>query len=188
MIDGTPGTYMASMLVDLGGVLVRWPDRSEQGLRVWVQSASDVHDFNAGYAQMARDAFADWGSAGDRGGVPVRLDFVLDSASSDVQIVWIERFPPDMGRRVGSTDRATDKEGWISSARITVAIHDSAGRTIAPKDLTGIVRHEAGHALGLGHSNDPNTKMYSVEMVNDIRPADRATLRLLYRLTPGPVP
>lgn len=184
-IAATPGTYMPSMLSDLNELLVRWPDRSRQGLRVWVQSITPVPDWNLRYAQMARDAFADWGSGGDGGGVPIRLDFVLDSATSDIQIVWLERFGPELGRRVGNTRRTTDQNGWLVAAQIVVAIHDSAGRTIPPDNLAGIVRHEAGHALGLGHSADPNTKMYPVERVSDIQPADRATLRLLYQLPPG---
>jgi predicted Zn-dependent protease len=73
------------------------------------------------------------------------------------------------------------------AAEIDVAVHDSSGRTIPPSGLAGIVRHEAGHALGLGHSGDPRTKMYPVEMTETITPADRATLRLLYRLPPGQI-
>jgi matrixin len=176
---------MPAMLVDLNGMLVRWPDMRATGLRVWVQSLSAVHDWNLQYTQMARNAFAEWGTGPDGGGVAVRLDFILDSASSDIRVVWIDRFPPDMGRRVGSTRRASDEHGWLHSAEIAVAIHDSAGRTIPPENLAGIVRHEAGHALGLGHSPDPNTTMFPEERVTDIRPADRATLRLLYQLPPG---
>jgi len=186
-IAGTPGTYMASMIGDLNGQLVRWPDRREQGLRVWVQSATSVHDWDLRYAQMARNAFADWGAGQDGGGLPIRLDFVLDSATSDIQIVWLEQFAPELGRRVGTTRRITDPNGWIVAAQISVAVHDSTGRTIPPGSLAGIVRHEAGHALGLGHSADTATKMFPVERVSDIQPADRATLRLLYKLPPGSV-
>ncbi len=183
-IEGTPGTYMSDMLVDLKHQLVRWPDRRGDGLRVWVQTLTGVPDFDLRYAQMARDAVADWSSAG----IPLRFDFILDSASADVRITWIDRFPPDAGRRVGTTKRRNDRHGWLSSAEIIVAIHDSAGATIRPEDLAGIVRHEAGHALGLGHSRDPRTKMYPVETVNEITDEDRATLRLLYQLPPGVVP
>jgi hypothetical protein len=181
-IAGATEGYLADMLVADSGLLVRWPDRREQGLRIWVQSISSVRDWDMRYAQMARDAFADWS-----GGLPARLDFVLDSATSDIQIVWVDRFAPELGRRVGNTLRSNDGNGWLVAASITVAVHDSAGNTIQPLDLAGIVRHEAGHALGLGHSNDPATKMFPIELTNTISAADRATLRLLYQLSAGSV-
>jgi predicted Zn-dependent protease len=186
-IAGASDTYMSDMLADLNGQLVRWPDRRERGLRVWVQSMSPVHDWDLRYAQMARDAFADWGDGGSAtaGGLPIRFDFVLDSATSDVQIVWVDQFPADAGQRVGVTRRTNDQYGWLVAAQILVAVHDSAGHPIAPGALAGIVRHEAGHALGLGHSKNARTKMYPIEMVTDITPMDRATLRLLYQLPPG---
>jgi hypothetical protein len=174
-------SYMADMLAD-DHEIVRWPDRRDGGLRVWVQSMSTVQNWDLRYAQMARDAFSEWSD-----GLPARLDFVLDSASADVQIVWVELFPPEAGQRIGVTKRTNDKSGWLVSAEISIAVHDSAGTTIPPSDLAAIVRHEAGHALGLGHSKDPHTKMFPVEMTRDITPADRATLRLLYQLAPGSV-
>jgi predicted Zn-dependent protease len=175
--------YLSDMLVSDSGLLVRWPDRREKGLRIWVQSNTSVRGWDTRYAQMARDAFADWSG----NGLPARLDFVLDSATSDIQIVWVDRFPPDAGQRVGNTTRANDQNGWLVGAEVSVAVHDSLGRSIDPSDLAGIVRHEAGHALGLGHSNDSTTKMFPFEMTSNITPADRATLRLLYQLSPGSV-
>ena len=182
-LSAVTGTYMSDMLGDLHGMLVRWPDRRETGLRIWVQSLTPVRDWDLRYAQMARDAFSDWSAD-----VPIRFDFVLDSATSDVRVVWTDHFAPELGQRVGTTNRTNDEKGWLVAATVTVAVHDSAGRTLQPASLAGIVRHEAGHALGLGHSKDPRTKMYPVEMRPDITPADHATLKLLYQVAPGPVP
>ena len=181
-INSATDTYMTDMLVDQGGSLIRWPERRDRALRVWVQSGTDVRDWDLRYAQVARDAFGEWASD-----VPMRFDYVIDSATADIHITWVERFPPTDGMRVGSTKRLTDSNGWIVSADIQVAVHDSAGTMIKPWGVAGIVRHESGHALGLGHSRDPHTKMFPTEMVHDIMPADRATLRLLYQLPPGPV-
>ncbi len=182
-INSATDSYMPDMLADLHGTLVRWPDHREQALRIWVQSGSDIRDWDLRDAQAAREAFSEWG--GDD--LPLRFDFVMDSATSDVHISWIDKFPPSDHMRAGFTKRVTDRNGWIVSADIVVAVHDSAGIMIRPWDLSGIVRHEAGHALGLGHSRDPHTKMYPTEMIHDITAADRATLRLLYQLPPGQV-
>ena len=177
------GTYMSDMLDDLNGMLVRWPDRPAEPLRVWIQSKNDIADFQAADAQTAQDAIADW----QHSGLSVRFNFVLDSNTADIHVIWTDRFPPEAGMRVGSTRRTTDQHGWISAAQILVAVHDSAGNVIPPDALAGIVRHEAGHALGLGHSRDEKTKMFPTEMVHEIMPADRATIRLLYSIPPGPL-
>lgn len=174
-------TYLLSMLDEDDWRLVRWPDRRMEALRVWVRPSSAVADWTPEYAQLARRTFEEWGSSGS----PLHFVFTIDSAGSDVWVTWIDRFPPDAGQRIGSTTRETDQHGWIASAAVTVAVHDSAGNAFSPSALIGIVRHEVGHALGLGHSPDRTSMMYFEETVNDIAPVDRETLRLLYTLPPG---
>jgi hypothetical protein len=183
-IAGATDSYMPAMLGDLKGMLVRWPDRTARPLRIWVQSGAALPGFDSRFEQLARDAFSDW----QDGALPLRFDFVFDSATSDIHVTWTDRFPPSRGLQVGSTQRATDQYGWIVAANMVVAVHDSAGDVLRTPEMAGIVRHEAGHALGLGHSRSPETLMYPSERVTEIRSPDRATLRLLYALPPGPIP
>lgn len=178
---GAPGTYLLPMLADGDWVLARWPDRRAEGLRVWVRAESDISGWSPAYAQMARDVFDQWGSSRS----PLRFVYVLDSASADISLTWIDRFPPEAGRQIGNTTRQYDRNDWLVSAAIQVAVHDPNGRTFTPPELIGIVRHEAGHSLGLGHSPDTTSMMYPEERVHDVAPVDLQTLRLLYTLPPG---
>ena len=182
LIAETPGTYMADMLPDLDGHLVRWPDRRQEGLRIWVQTTTPIANWDERYAQMARDAFDDWGRDSE---LPLRFDFVLDSASSDIRIVWSDRFPRCSASAWAPRGaRRTNTAGWLprrSRSRPTTA-RDTRFRR--PPSRASSATKPATR-LASGHSRDQRTKMFPTEMVSDIRAADRATLRLLYRLPPG---
>ncbi|HEY4133282.1 MAG TPA: matrixin family metalloprotease [Gemmatimonadaceae bacterium] len=179
-IAAATDTYMPEMVDALGGQLVRWPDQAK-ALHVWLQADPHVPDWSIAYRQMARDAFIDW----EDGSIPFRFAFSPDSANADIRVSWIDRFPPSRGLQVGYTQRATDQYGWIAIVNIVLAVHDSAGAARTPAELAGAIRHEVGHSLGLGHSRNPETLMFPSERITEIRPMDRATLRLLYSLPPG---
>ena len=152
LIAETPGTYMSDMVADLDGQLVRWPDRRQDGLRIWVQSSRRC---TTGISATRR-----WRATRSTiGDATPSCRCASTSCSIRRRRTFASSGPTNSRRRWASASarraaRAIRTAGCVG-AEIDVAIHDSTGRTIPPAALAGIVRHEAGHALGLGHSNDP---------------------------------
>ncbi len=175
---GARGTYMLPMLEQDSGV-ARWPDRPMDPIRVWVEPLSTIPGWRPEYVGMARDAFERWRLAG----VPVRVNFLVDSAGSEVRVLWSDRFDNE---RIGSTRRYRDQHWWLVAGDITLALHTSTGTPLPPEVIAATALHEAGHVMGLNHSPDSTDLMASHHHgVNEPSTADLATMRLLYTIPPG---
>jgi Matrixin len=178
---GSPGTYIGDMLADRDSMLTRWPERTFEPIRVWVQRSSTIPDWTPDFARIARSAFDEWAEVG----CPVRFVYVADSTRSDIRVNFAERMAD--ANRLGVTTHSYDQNGWIVGAEIVIATHDTGGKAFAPTLVSAIARHEVGHALGLAHSRDRSTIMFPESQTLAIAGPDRATLKLLYTLPPGSV-
>ena len=177
--DGA-GTYIGEILAERDSSLARWPDRNNDPLAIWIQPSSPVVDWSPIYVDEVRSAFEDWNTLR----LPVPFTFTADSARADVHVTWIDHFHEPIS---GRTKWARDDDWWITDADIVLAVHHNHGETLDPDAMRAMALHEIGHLLGLDHTTDPTSIMAAKVRVRELSSADRATVRLLYRLPPGSV-
>ena len=177
---GATGTYIAEILAGRDSSLTRWPERTERPLRVWVGTGDGKNNWKPEFADQVRDAFTSWEAAG----IPLRFSFVVDSASADIHVTWIDRFNEPIS---GKTLWSRDDRWWIVDADITLALHHRDGDPLDTPQVRAIALHEIGHLLGLDHTADATNIMAPKVRVRELSPADQATVRLLYSLPAGKV-
>lgn len=177
------GTYIGDVLRVRDSAIVRWPNESNEPLRVWIRGSSAVRDWNPALVEQARAAFGAWEDTG----IPIRFQFVADSADADAQLTWIDRFAEPVGGRAisGLTRWGVDDRSRIVDASITIAIHRASGDALTAAAVEAMALHEIGHLLGLDHCADDGSVMAATVQVRSLSPSDRATVRLLYTLPVG---
>ena len=174
------GTYINEILLARDSALVRWPERVERPLRVWVASGAQHRDWQDYYANLVRDAFVAW----EQNRIPMRFTFVVDSVDADIHVNWTDRFDAPIS---GKTLWSRDKRWWIVGGTITLALHHNYGDALDGNAIYAIALHEVGHLLGLDHTVDASNIMTPKVRVRELSDADRATIRLLYTLPPGSI-
>ena len=173
-------TFIGEVLAQNDSVVRRWGTIPTIPVRFWVQVPSSQPDFHPRYVDFVLQSLDTWGFAD---GVPVHFVRIADSASADVHIVWITRFPDN---RIGLT-RINAINDTIRYSRITIATQRSDGEALKEGDIARCALHEVGHLLGLAHTIDRTSIMAAESAEPALSPRDRATIRLLYSLPVGSI-
>lgn len=170
-------TYIGEMFGAHDSTNIRWPERTRDPLRVWIQPSA-LDGYTAAHLTTVRDAFDPWVATG----IPVAFDFTEDSARAEILVTWVARYE---SRTTGRTRTVRDQHGWITGAAIELALAQPDGRVLDAAVLGAIARHEVGHLLGLDHTVDESNIMSARVRVTELSEADHATVRLVYKLPPG---
>lgn len=177
---GAEGTYIAELLASRDSALARWPDRLAKPLRVWVQETDTLQGWHEDFVPAVRGAFDSWSAAG----IPVRFDFVVDSASADVHVRFTSRLANGIS---GKTVWSRDGGWWLVAGDIQLAVEHPSGGVVSPSQMRAIALHEVGHLLGLDHSSSVEDIMSARVRVRELSDADRGTVRLLYSMPAGSI-
>lgn len=176
----SPGTYIGEVLTAHDSSVARWPERRGVPLHVWIQESPSLPNWNPDNAALVREAFIEWTD----GGVPLDFTFVLDSATADVHVTWVDRFSEQIS---GKTLWTHDDRWWILGADILIALHHRGGEPLDGAAIRAISLHEVGHLIGLDHTSDSTSIMTPRVRTSDLAPVDRATVQLVYSLPPGSI-
>ncbi len=176
--QGAQGTYMEELLLTRDSSLARWPVRVTEPLRVWIDEPDALNGWNIEFSVSVRDAFDTWTQTG----IPIRFTFVHDSASADVHVRFIPKFPSGIS---GKTLWSRNTGWWLVSGDIVLSLSHPNSGPVNAMQMRAIALHEVGHLLGLDHTDDPTNIMSARIRVRDLSDADRATIRLLYSVPAG---
>jgi len=118
-------------------------------------------------------------------GVPLTVHVTARAEEAAVRVKWVRRF--DAGQ-AGMTRWGADADGWIQRATIILALRHSDDSPMSREFFRSVALHEAGHLLGLPHSEDPGDVMHPGNRNYVLSDRDRTTVRRLYRTQLGADP
>jgi predicted Zn-dependent protease len=107
---------------------------------------------DASYKTAATSALNDWNVVFSSGSYTPLTEAPTKKNPADITIT----IKGNTGAVLGST-KLSASSGIFTKVTITVASHNAMGKSLDIEDFKNILRHEFGHALGLGHANDNGT-------------------------------
>ncbi len=134
-------------------------------ITVYIDDKNVPEHYSPSYRTQVESALEYWSNGGN-GQLEYTPEFVIvEEDDADILIMWVENLEEDAGVQDGVAGYAKPYviNGRYERVEIVLEVGNYQGyswRQYGDTTMRDLARHEIGHALGLGHSNDRGDIMY----------------------------
>ncbi len=167
------------LLFLLIAILTTGPVLAAEKIGTWTQMPITVYIQENRRDYLMKKAFGDWQSATNK---VVEFEFVDTPDEAQIVVTFEDKVSDRAENAVGLTYPYVDNNGHFTSAKIIIAKYsDHQSTKMSNHQLMKIMRHEIGHAIGLEHTDSPNSIMNpTTNKCLDITKDDIKLLRAIY--------
>ena len=146
----------------------------------WVAQPIYVYVPECGkYSNLMKKAFLAWEEKSDD---LVRFKFVSKPSNANIVVKFVKNVQNCGNEYAVGCARMTTRNGKYYKGQLDIALkHKDASNAYRPiNNIYGVMLHEIGHALGLEHSKNPYSIMYSIDLPT-MQYLTKDDMRLLYK-------